>query len=156
MRLTFLTTTVLGIAAFAASTAPMMAKTDFSSMKFMLGIWTCHERVHGKESPSTSTATMGLNGEWMVTRDASSTSYLGYDPTVKKWVTLGVDNSGGYFWAWSSGWSGAKLTWESKGLDGGASTFTTTKISDRQTTNSFAVTDAKGNVTKGTITCAKQ
>lgn len=156
MRLTFATTTILGIAALAASTAATPAKTDFSSMKFMLGTWTCHERVHGKDRPSTSTALMGFNGEWMVTRDASSTSYLGYDPTIKKWVTLGVDNSGGYFWAWSSGWNGNKLTWESKGLNGGTSRFTTTKVSDTQTTNAFTVTDAKGNVTKGTITCAKQ
>lgn len=157
MRSTFAVAAVLGIAAFAALVAAApSSKPDFSSMKFMLGTWTCHERVHGQDHPNTSTATIGMNGQWIVTHDSSSTSYLGYDRELKKWVTLGVDDSGGYFWASSPGWIGNKLTWNSKGLDGGTSTFTTTKISDTQTANTFTLTDGKGRVTKGAIACAKQ
>lgn len=101
-----------------APTPVPVAHPDFSSMQIFLGTWTCRARVRGKDRPDTSTTTMGLDGEYMVTRDVApvfdkyrtralnSTSYVTFNPRTRQWVTISVDNLGGYGVSTSPGWSG--------------------------------------------------
>lgn len=110
---------------------------------------------------------MGMDGAWMVTEDTAppfdqyrtvtikSTTYTAYDPTIKQWVQVGADTSGGYGITTSPGWQGNAITWTTKGLDGSSGTDVITKVSDTETSDASTGTDAKGNVTKTTIHCTK-
>jgi hypothetical protein len=163
----FASPTISGAQPAPGPTMVPMAKPDFSSMMFLTGTWTCSQPLRGKTRPDTSTTSVGMNGMWMVTQDVAppfdqyravavnSTNYLGYDATVKQWVTIGVDDSGGYGMQSSPGWQGNTITWTGKGLDGSTFTDVITKDSDTKTTDQNTVTDAQGKVTKTTITCMK-
>jgi hypothetical protein len=167
---------VLGLAALplVSSAAPDPAPTpvplqhpDFSSMMFLTGTWNCTQMLRGKTRPDTSTTTIGMDGAWMVSQDTAppfdqyrtvaihGTSYIGYDPTIKRWVALGVDSGGGYFLASTPGWQGNTMTSSSKGLDGSSTTDVLTKVSDTETNDDFTATDPQGKVTKLTIHCTK-
>lgn len=156
-----------------AATAPAptpvpYAMPDFSSMKFLMGTWTCRQTLRGKIRPDTSTATMGLDGMWMVTHDVAppfdkyrtrtvvSDSYLTYNPISKLWATVTVDNHGGYFVSTSPGWRGNTLSTTTKlANDGSTGSDVLTKISDKQTSDAGASTDPKGHVTRFKVTCTK-
>jgi hypothetical protein len=150
-----------------APTMVPIAKPDFSSMMFLTGTWNCSQMLRGKMRPDTGTTTIGMNGMWMITQDAAppfdqyrtvtvnTTTYMGYDPTIKQWVSVSVDDSGGYGIESSPGWQGNVSTWTGKGLDGSTYTDVTTKDSDTKTTDINTVTDPQGKVTKSTITCTK-
>jgi hypothetical protein len=143
------------------------AKTDFSSMMFLTGTWTCTQMVRGKSRPDTSTTTVGLDGSWMISQDTAppfdqyrtytitGTNYMTYDPTVKQWVLTGVDSTGGYFTQSSPGWSGNAMTWSGKGLDGSTVTDVLTKVSDTETSDASTVVDSTGKSTPASITCKK-
>jgi len=136
-------------------------------MMFLTGTWTCTQMLRGKMRPDTSTTTIGMDGMWMVTQDTAppfdqyrtfpinGTSYLGYDPTIKQWVQIGVDSGGGYGTGSSPGWQGNMITWTSKGLDGSTVTDVVTKVSDSETSDAQSATDAQGKTTTTTITCKK-
>lgn len=166
----------LGLAALplVSNAAPDPAPTpvptqhpDFSSMMFLTGTWTCTQMLRGKQRPDTSTTTIGLDGAWMVTQDTAppfdqyrtftirGTSYTGYDPTIKKWVSIGVDSGGGYFLSSTPGWQGNTMTSSGTGLDGSSGSDVLTKVSDTETNDDFTGTDAKGQVTKFTTHCTK-
>lgn len=150
-----------------APTMVPIAKPDFSSMMFLTGTWNCMQMLRGKQRPDTGTTTIDKNGMWMVTQDAAppfdqyrtvtvnQMSYMTYDPTIKKWVNIGQDDTGGYFLASSSGWDGNTITWTGKGLDGSSSTDVITKNSDTKTTDQSSGTDPQGRTTTTTITCTK-
>ena len=156
-------------AAVAASPTPVpMTRPDFSSMKFLLGTWTCHQIVRGKNRPDTGTTTIGLDGAYMVTHDVApafdkyrtqavrSDTYTTYNPQTHQWVSMSMDSFGGYVVTTSPGWTGNTMT--SKTVmtnDGGSGTDTLTKVSDTQTRDAFTGKDAKGKVTRGTVTCTK-
>jgi hypothetical protein len=159
----------LGSAAQPAPTPTMvpMAKPDFSSMMFLTGTWNCTQMLRGKERPDTSTTSVDKNGMWMVTQDTAppfdqyrtftvnSMTYMTYDPTVKKWVQVGYDDSGGYYLASATGWDGNTIKWSATGLDGTTVTDVLTKESDTKTTDQNTVTDPQGKTTNSTITCTK-
>jgi hypothetical protein len=150
-----------------APTPVAIPHPDFSSMMFLTGTWTCTQILRGKERPDTSTTTIGMDGAWMVTEETAppfdqyrtytikATSYMTYDPTIKKWVQLGADSGGGYGIVSSPGWQGNTITWTGNALDGSRSTDVVTKVSDTETTDASTVTDSHGKVTKTTINCAK-
>lgn len=143
------------------------AKPDFSAMMFLTGNWTCEQMLRGSKRPDTSTTSVGMDGAWMVTQDTAppfdqyrtfainGTSYIGYDPTVKQWVLIGVDSGGGYGMQSSPGWEGNTMTWTGKGLDGSTVVDVITKHSDTSTTDDNTTTDSTGKAVKTTITCAK-
>jgi hypothetical protein len=144
-----------------------ISKPDFSSMMFLTGNWNCSQMLRGKMRPDSSATAISPDGMWMVTDDTAppfdqyrtmtivSKSYVGYDPTIKQWVNVGVDNSGAYFMASSPGWQGNTITWTSKGLDGSTATDVITKVSDSETSDASSATDAQGKTTTTTITCKK-
>jgi hypothetical protein len=150
-----------------APTMVPIAKPDFSSMMFLTGTWNCSQMLRGKTRPDSSTTTVGMNGMWMVTQDVAppfdqyrtvavnSTTYTGYDTTLKQWVSIGADDGGGYGIQSSPGWQGNMITWTGKGLDGTTFTDVITKDSDTKTTDQNTVTDPQGKVSKTTITCMK-
>ncbi len=150
-----------------APTMVPITKPDFSSMMFLTGTWNCTQMLRGKARPDSSTTTVSMDGMWMVTQDTAppfdqyrtatinGTSYIGYDPTIKQWVQLGVDTGGGYGMGTSPGWQGNTMTWTAKGLDGSSSTDVITKDSDTKTTDASTATDAQGHTTKTTIICTK-
>jgi len=150
-----------------APTPVPMQKPDFSSMMFLTGTWNCTQTLRGKTRPDTSTTSIGMDGMWMVTQDTAppfdqyrtftitGTTYTGYDPTIKQWVQLGADTGGGYGLGSSPGWQGNTMTWTSKGLDGSTTSDVVTKVSDTETNDAQATTDAQGKVTNITINCKK-
>lgn len=116
------------ISAVRASAAPTPvpdAKPDLSAMSMFLGTWNCTStkspdgRTNGHVF--TTTAALALDGRWIETdqrtppfdqyrtRDFVLKSYLTYDPGTKMWVTLTVDNLGGYGVTTSPGWTGNTL-----------------------------------------------
>ena len=151
-----------------APTMVPMSKPDFSSMAFLVGTWNCTQPLRGKTRPDTTVNTMSPDGMWMLSKDTAppfdqyrtvtveSTGYTGYDPTVKQWVQLGVDNTGGYGWGSSPGWQGNTITWTGKNLDGSTTTDVITKTSDTETSDVNTTVDAQGKTTNTvTITCKK-
>jgi hypothetical protein len=150
-----------------APTPVPINKPDFAPMMFLTGTWTCTQTLRGKARPDTSTTTVAMDGMWMVSQDSAppfdqyrnvtvnATGYLGYDTTIKQWVQLGVDSSGGYGWQSSPGWQGNMITWTGKGLDGSTFTDVITKVSDTETTDANTATDPQGKVTKTMIHCMK-
>ena len=162
------TVPAISLAAPDPAPTPVARPTpDFSSMMFLTGTWTCTQTLRGKTRPDTATTTIGMDGMWMVTQDTAppfdqyrtwavnATNYLTYDPTVKKWVGMGVDSGGGYGMQSSSGWSGNTIKWSGTGLDGSTFTDVITKVSDTETSDASSATDPKGQVTKTTIQCKK-
>jgi hypothetical protein len=150
-----------------APTMVPMAKPDFSSMMFLTGTWNCTQMLRGKTRPDTSTTAMDKDGMWMVTQDVAppfdqyrtftvnSTNWTTYDPTVKQWVSIGTDNTGGYFLSSTPGWQGSTMTSTSKGLDGTTVSDVLTKVSDTETNDTNTSTDPQGKVTTVTIHCTK-
>jgi hypothetical protein len=163
------------VAAPAVSTAqpapaPTMVpntKPDFSSMMFLTGTWNCTQMLRGKQRPDTSTTSVDSDGMWMVTQDVAppfdeyrtwtvkSTNWTTYDPTAKLWVTIGTDNTGGYFLASTPGWQANTMTSTSKGLDGTSVSDVLTKVSDTETNDVQSITDPQGKVTTASIHCSK-
>ncbi|MBV8116541.1 MAG: hypothetical protein JOY69_01705 [Candidatus Eremiobacteraeota bacterium] len=140
---------------------------DFTAMKYLIGTWQCTQPLRGKMRPETDVYTMSQDGMWMVEQSTAppfdqyrtvpqnGMGYLTYDPTVKMWVTTGIDSLGGYGLQSASGWQGNTITWSGKGLDGTTFTDVITKVSDTKTTDDNTTTDPQGKVTKVTITCTK-
>jgi hypothetical protein len=150
-----------------APTMVPVTKPDFSSMMFLTGTWNCTQMLRGKQRPDSSTTTVGMDGMWMVSQDTAppfdqyrtmtinSTTYTGYDSTIKQWVGVEVGNDGSYGIGTSPGWQGNTITWTTKGLDGSSGTDVITKNSDTKTTDQSTATDAQGHTTNVTITCTK-
>ena len=128
-----------------AATAVPIVKPDLSSMKFLAGTWTCHSQLRGNDRPDTSTTTVELSGQWLVSHDVAppfdkyrtrainTSTYVGFDNNARRWVTLGVDDLGGYSVSTSPGWNGNTLVWTDKLVQGDTVGVTTlTKMSDAQ------------------------
>ena len=127
-------------------------------MMFETGTWSCTQLAErsGSLRPDTQVIRVGMKGMWMISEDTAppfdkyrsftikNTSYVTYDPTIKKWVNLGIDDLGNYFMQTSDGWNGNTMTWTSKTLDGSTGTDVTTKLSDTETTDEFSGTDSQG------------
>ncbi|MGB8520132.1 MAG: hypothetical protein WCD38_08200 [Candidatus Tumulicola sp.] len=151
----------------ATPTPVPITKPDFSPMNFYMGTWTCTQPLRGGTRSETDVYTMSNDGMWMIdtatsppfdayrTVPQNSMTYMTYDPTVKQWVQVFMDNFGGYGMGSSSGWQGNAATWSATGLDGTKVGDVVTKISETQTTDANTITDPQGKVTTVTITCKK-
>lgn len=155
-------------AQFAPTPTPVpVTHVDFSSMVFLTGTWSCTQLVRKKLRPDTSFTTLGMDGTWLVTQDTAppfdqyrtfaihGTSYVSYDQSIKKWVSIGVDSVGNYYLSSSDGWQGNTLTWTEKDLDGSTATDAITKLSDTETTESFTRTEPNGKTTTVAFHCKK-
>ncbi len=152
----------------AGPTPVPVGHPNFSSMRFMLGTWTCHSRLRGKDRPDTSTTTIGMDGEYMVTHDnapvfdkfrnraVNTDSFMTYNSMSGQWVTVSVDNFGGYSVATSPGWRGnTMVSTTTMTQDGSSVTGKTIKISDSGTRNILITKSPNGTVTTDSATCHK-
>jgi hypothetical protein len=88
---------------------PTRAKPDFSSMRFLVGTWTCTDLSSRRPGPFTTTEvySMDPSGYWLFRNDTihkaswipndvhSQTKYT-YDSAAKHWVRITTGNQGGY------------------------------------------------------------
>lgn len=141
----------------AAPTPVPNPHPDLGQVMFFAGTWTCHEKLRGSDRPDTSTSSVVMNGRWLKVHDVAppfdryrtlpvnSDSYYGYDPVLKQYVNVGVDDFGGYSVAYSPGWQGNKMVWTTKtGQLGATGTLTLTKTSDSAYTWSSTGADRNG------------
>lgn len=104
-----------GVAAFAAgmkvegTPVPTPPKPDFSSMKFLIGTWTCSDLSSRRPGPFTITQvySMDPSGYWIVRDDTthraswiprefhSQTKYT-YDAIAKRWIRITIGEEGTY------------------------------------------------------------
>jgi hypothetical protein len=78
------------------------------------------------------------------TRTVNTTTYVGYDNDTHRWVSISVDDLGGYAVSTSPGWSG-----DTPGIT------TITKISETQFSYSNTFKDGKGAMETLKGTCKK-
>ena len=84
--------------------------------------------------------------------------YIGYDPSAKKYVSMGVDNMGGSVTESSPGWEGDKLTFTGDGQMGGQKISfreTYTKKGDKEMIWAGEMKMGKDWIPVGTDTCKK-
>ncbi len=152
----------------AAPTPVPMGHPDFSSMRFLMGTWTCHQTLRGKDRSDTSATTMALDGQYMLTHDnapsfdkyrtraVKTESYTTYNSRTHQWVTISVDNFGGYGMSTSSGWNGNTMSSRTIiSQDGSTGSDISTKVSDSKTIDKSINRSPDGTVTKSTIVCTK-
>ena len=169
LALSVLAGTVKTNAVAAAAPTPVpRTMPNFAPMKMFMGTWHCTQQLRGKVRTDTSTTTMALDGQYMMTHDVSPPfdkyrsvndvidSYVTYNPVTKLWTTIGVDNYGGYFVNTSPGWSGNTMRTTIKMSNDGSSGYDVlTKLSDTSTTDHSVTKGPNGKVTTATINCRK-
>jgi hypothetical protein len=88
---------------------PMAPTPDFSTMKFLIGTWTCTNLSSRRPGPFTTTEVYSMDpaGYWMVRDDTihkaswiprdfhSQTKYT-YDTAAKRWVRITIGEMGAY------------------------------------------------------------
>jgi hypothetical protein len=133
-------------AAPAAAPAPAAPKpaAELDQLKSLEGTWRCDgKQPAGPFGPeqdykSSFKVKKDIDNFWIGFEYAQKKSkahampvmakgYLGYDPSAKKYVTMGVDNMGGSITESSVGWEGDKLVFAGDGQMGGQ------KVSFRET-----------------------
>jgi hypothetical protein len=121
-------------------------KPDLSAMAFLIGTWTCHQKLRGADRPDTITYAMALDGRWITDHDEAppfdkfrtktivSDDRMTYNPLTKQWAFFGSDSFGGYIVSTSPGWVGSTMVWTSSLIsDGSTGKLTNTKVSDTET-----------------------
>jgi hypothetical protein len=119
-------------------------KSSFKGKKDVDSFWLAFEYAQKKSKVHTMPIT--------------AKGFLGYDPTAKKYVTMGVDNMGGSISESSPGWEGDKLVFSGDGQMGGQKISfreTYTKKSDKEMTWSGEMKMGKDWINVGTDTCKK-
>jgi len=147
-------------------------KTDWSSMKFLLGTWTCktvkNSMGRGTGRIETDINTMVMNGHYMQTdgtskpfdkaRTATLTTqgWVGYDSVKKNWYSAGVSNFGGMGVSTSPGWKGGTMVWTDMWNSDGQplSVTTVVKNSATKTTGTTVTKTSKGTETTSAV-CTK-
>jgi len=104
-----------GVTVFAAAPKvegtpiPMQPKPDFSTMKYLMGSWTCSDLSSRRPGPFTITQvySMDTTGYWIVRndtthkaswipRDFHSETKFTYDRLSKRWIRITTGDTGGY------------------------------------------------------------
>jgi hypothetical protein len=132
-------------------------KPDLSQLMYFSGTWTCHQMLRGSNRPDTSTATMVLNDRWLQVHDVAppfdryrtypvdTDSYYTYDPVMKRFVNVNIDDNAGYSLASTPGWNGNNMLWTDRSaLDGSVTVTTITRVNDSEYNWRATGTDGKG------------
>lgn len=166
----------LALAQVESTPIPMAGKPDFSSMRYMLGTWTCS--IKSARRPAayivTSTYTLNPNGwyidetsvtkpmKWFATQDKMMAyDKITYDTTTHRWVDVNYDNQGGYGLLVSSGWNGGRLAWHDVSFMPTSDIKSQTdnvmmKVSDSKMTGMSSFTEARsGRRVAVTTVCTK-
>ncbi len=124
--------------------------------------------VRGKDRPDTSTTTMALDGQYMLTHDTAppfdkyrtraikSETYTTYNSRTHEWVNIAVDSFGGYSVSASPGWKGDTMTTHiMMAQDGTTGSDVLTKASDSKTIDKAVTKSPNGTITRNTTVCTK-
>jgi hypothetical protein len=147
------------------------AKPDLTPMMYLVGSWTCHSQNPARPGDRVESQVwrVTMDGRYlqghvespsfdaMRSRTIVEEDYLTFDPVMKKWVLVAVDNFGGYGISTSPGYTGNTAVWTDTVTSGGnpPGTATFTKTSDTKTTFVFTNPTPKGQ-SRITGTCTKQ
>jgi hypothetical protein len=164
-------------APMAAAPAPVAPKPapELDQLKVLETTWRCEgKQPAGPMGPeqtykSTFKAKKDVDGFWLALDYSqkkskthplaiSAKAFVGYDPAVKKYVTTGVDNMGGWISETSPGWEGDKLTFTGDGqMCGQKISFreTYTKKGDKAMTWTGEMKMGKDWIPVGTDECKK-
>jgi hypothetical protein len=157
-----------------APSFPLPPKPDFSSMRFLLGTWSCgfrSERRGTEVSHQTVTYTMAPDGYFLkfVTKAPkvsytatgfTTTDWITYDARAGRWIDITIGTYGAYGYSTSTGWEHGHILWGADSfLPDGDSTSTTgtlmTKVSDTKVTSAGAFTTSAGLLNRVSGTCVK-
>jgi hypothetical protein len=152
---------------------PIPPKPDLSSMKFLIGTWTCSDLSSRRPGPFTiiEKYSMDSSGYWVLRDDTiqkaswiprqvhSQTRYT-YDATAKRWVRITIGDGGTYSVATASMPVGSKKTYtyliQTKAPDVASYTPEVyTKVSDTKKTMTTSFTETNGRVVTVKETCTK-
>jgi hypothetical protein len=152
---------------------PTLPKPDFSSMRFLIGTWTCTDRSSRRPGPFTTTEvySMDPSGYWMerdstihkaswITSEFRLETKYTYDPYAKVWVRLVTGDRGNYSVATAAHPSQSKKTYtyviQSKAPDiASYAPEVFTKVSDTKKTMTTSFTETSGRVVRVSETCTK-
>jgi hypothetical protein len=170
---------VAAISAFAAqmkvegTPVPLPPKPDFSSMKFLLGTWTCRDLSSRRPGPFTTTEVFSMDptGYWMIRddtihkaswipQDFHSQTRFTYDRLAKHWVRIGISTVGIYDVATAPNSAGGKKTYtyvtQTEAPDiASYAPEVYTKISDTKKMMTTSFTETSGRVVTVKETCTK-
>jgi hypothetical protein len=172
--------TISGAGALAAGTVtvegtpvPTQPKPDFSTMKFLIGTWTCSDLSSRRPGPFTVTEVYSMDptGYWIIrettTHKASwiprenhgETKYT-WDSNAKRWVRIVTGDRGGYSVATAPMSSGNTKTYayviQTKAPDiASYAPEVITKVSDTKKTMTTSFTETSGRVVNVKETCTK-
>ena len=169
----------LGAAVFAQPTPriettpiPTTTKPDWSSMKFLLGTWTCSTKSSRRPAAYTTIQvnTMDPTGRWMITDSANlktswsttihSVDKTTYDSDQHRWVDVSTSDQGGYDVTYSPGWKGDSMTWTDQLFTPGpdliaVSPLTNTKVSDSKMVTHMTFKEKSGRTITVDGVCTK-
>ncbi len=168
-----------GVTAFAAGVnvegtpPPTRPKPDLSSMKFLIGTWTCSELSSRRPGPFTVTEVYSMDptGYWVIRDDTthtaswilrethSQTRYT-YDALAKRWVRISIGANGNFLVATAPMPVGSKKVYtyviQSKTPDIASYTPEVyNKVSDTKKTMTSSFTETGGRVVNVKETCTK-
>ena len=168
-----------GLSAFAAAPkvegtpVPTNPKPDFSSMRFLIGTWTCSDVSSRRPGPFTTTEayTMDPTGYWLlrkttthkaswIPREFVADTRYTWDNYGKDWVRITTGDQGGYSVATAPAPANNKKTYtyvvQTKAPDiASYAPEVYTKQSDTKKTMTTSFTETNGRVVNVTETCAK-
>ena len=166
-----------GATVFAAQVegtpVPTPPKPDFSSMKFLIGTWSCSDLSSRRPGPFTVTEVYSMDptGYWMIRddtihkaswipRDFHSQTRYTYDTPAKQWVRITAGEQGGYAIATAPMPVGNKKTYtyvaQAKAPDiASYEPEVYTKESDTKKTMTTSFTETGGRVVTVKETCTK-
>ena len=168
-----------GVTAFAAemkvegTPVPTRPKPDFSTMRFLIGTWTCSDLSSRRPGPFTITEvySMDPSGYWVLRDDTThkaswiprefraQTKYT-YDGEAKRWIRVTTGDQGGYSVATAPMPAGNKKTYtyviQTKVPDiASYAPEVYTKVSDTEKTMTTSFTEIGGRVVTVKETCKK-
>jgi hypothetical protein len=110
--------------AIESTPAPAPPKPDFSSMKYLLGAWSCTTKSSRRPTAATWTTTNSLDstGYWMIGHDvghktpwfpfeSTGIDKMTYDADGKRWIDIYTDDLGNYGVGTSPGVRGNTIVW---------------------------------------------
>lgn len=145
------------------TTVPLIEKTQFRPMKFLLGTWDCTGRTSGnpvafKERQRWE---IGPSRNWIVEtitpqNRPAAVGKMTYDSSASKWVFLYTNPRGGYEVWTSAGWNAGKQVWNSRFFGNekvrNYHDYTIARLSDAEYSVLFSFADTRGR----TITVQEQ
>ncbi len=127
----------------AACAAPSAAQA-MSSLRFLVGTWSCAHTVGDFSGTYTETFANAMGGRWIeqsydfpaTTTEAAvhAQYFIEYDERVPRWVRFGAHSNGQYYGMYSTSPVGATWVWDYVLPSRGRSTATWTKRSDTEYT----------------------